>query len=96
MSMQEIGMNYKQTTRLFVNVLPEEAAYSAEIIWESSDPSVATVDEEGAVYAVAPGTATITAKTADGELTATCEVTVKYSLLQWIIIYILFGWIWYV
>lgn len=96
MSMQEIGMNYKQTTRLFVNVLPEEAAYSAEIIWESSNPSVATVDEEGAVYAVAPGTATITAKTADGKLTATCEVTVKYSFLQWIIIYILFGWIWYV
>lgn len=96
MSMQEIGMNFKQTTRLFVNIEPEEAAYSTNIIWESSNPSVATVDEEGAVYAAGPGTATITAKTADGKLTATCEVTVTYSTLQWIIIYLLFGWIWYV
>ena len=89
-------MNFKQTTRLFVNIEPEEAAYSTNIIWESSNPSVATVDEEGAVYAAGPGTATITAKTADGKLTATCEVTVTYSTLQWIIIYLLFGWIWYV
>lgn len=96
LEMQEIGMNFKQTTRLFVNILPEEAAYSTEIIWETSDPSVATVDETGAVYAVAPGTATITARTADGSLSVTCEVTVQYSILQWIIIYILFGWIWYV
>lgn len=96
LEMQEIGMNFRQTTRLFVNVLPEEAAYSTEIIWESSNPEVATVDETGAVYAVAPGTATITARTADGSLSVTCEVTVQYSILQWIIIYILFGWIWYV
>ena len=95
MSMQEIGMNFRQTTRLFVNVLPEEAAYSTEIIWESSDPSVVTVDEEGTVYAAGLGTATITARTADGSLAATCEVTVEYSILQWIIVYILFGWIWY-
>ncbi len=95
MSMQEIGMNYKQTTRLFANVLPEEAAYSTEVIWESSDESVATVDETGSVYATGVGTATITAKTADGKISATCEVTVKYSAIQWIIVYLLFGWIWY-
>ena len=95
MSMQQIGMNFKQTTRLFVNILPEEAAYSTEIIWESSDESVATVDETGAVYGVQPGTAIITARTADGSLEATCEVTVSYSILQLIIIYVLFGWIWY-
>ncbi len=95
MSMQEIGMNFRQTTRLFVNILPEEAAYSTEIIWESSDESVATVDETGSVYATGVGTATITARTVDGELAATCEVTVSYSIIQWIIVYILFGWIWY-
>ncbi len=95
LSQQEIGMNFRGTTRLFTNVYPEEAAYSTEIIWESSDESVVTVDETGAIYAVALGSATITAKTADGSLSATCEVTVSYSILQWIIIYILFGWIWY-
>lgn len=96
MSMQELGMNFKQTVRLFVTILPEEAAYSTDIIWESSDESVATVNEDGEVYATGLGNATITAKTPDGKVSATCEVTVKYSTIQWIIVYILFGWIWYV
>lgn len=96
MSMQEVSMNYKATMRLFVNVLPEDAAYSTEIIWESSNPEVATVNEDGEVYAVNLGTTTITATSADGTVSATCEVTVKYSIIQWIIVYILFGWIWYV
>ena len=96
MSMQELGMNFKQTVRLFVTILPEEAAYSTDIIWESSDESVATVNEDGEVYATGLGNATITAKTPDGKVSAPCEVTVKYSTIQWIIVYILFGWIWYV
>lgn len=95
LSQQEIGINFRGTTRLFATVYPEEAAYSTDIIWESSDESIVTVDETGAVYAVALGSATITARTADGSLSATCEVTVSYSFLQWIIVYILFGWIWY-
>ncbi len=94
-SQQEIGINFRGTARLFTTVYPEEAAYSTEIIWESSDESVATVDETGAVYGTGVGTATITARTADGSLEATCEVTVSYSMFQWIIVYILFGWIWY-
>lgn len=93
-STEEVTMNYKQPLRLFANVLPEDAAYSTEIIWESSDPSVATVDEEGKVVGVGIGTATITAKTANG-ISDTCTVTVSYSIIQWIIVYILFGWIWY-
>ena len=92
----EINMNFRGTTRLFVNVYPEEAAYSAEIVWSSSNESVATVNENGEIYGANLGTATITASTADGSVIATCEVTVKYSFLQWIIIYILFGWIWYI
>ncbi len=96
MSMQDIGMNFKQTTRLFVSIYPEEAAYSTDIVWESSNEKVATVDEEGAVYAAGVGTATITAKTPDGKISATCKVTVSYSVIQWIIVYLLFGWIWYI
>ena len=96
MSMQELGMNFKQTVRLFVTILPEEAAYSTDIVWESSNEDVATVNEEGEVYATGVGNATITARTPDGKVSATCEVTVKYSTIQWIIVYLLFGWIWYV
>ena len=42
------------------------------IVWTSSDESVATVDANGVVTAVAPGTATITATA--GEVSATCTV----------------------
>ncbi|MBR5262481.1 MAG: Ig-like domain-containing protein [Clostridia bacterium] len=95
MSQTEISMNFRGTSRLFVNFEPEEAAYSTEIIWTSSNENVATVSEDGAVYGANLGTATITASTPDGSVIATCEVEVKYSFLQWIIVYILFGWIWY-
>ena len=44
--------------------------------WSSSDEKVATV-KDGKVTAVAPGTATITVKTVDGEKTATCAVKVE-------------------
>ena len=50
---------------------------SKDFIWSSSNESVATVDEEGKVTAVANGTATITVKTSDGSsLSATCSVKV--------------------
>lgn len=85
----------KKSDRLQANVYPEEAAYSAEIVWTSSDPNVLDVSEDGTITAKLRGTATVTASTADGSVTATRKVTVEYTFLQWIIIYILFGWIWY-
>lgn len=45
------------------------------IIWESSDPSVATVND-GIVTGVSNGTASITATSADGEISGTCKVKV--------------------
>ena len=48
------------------------------IIWRSSDPSIATVNESGSVRAVSAGTATITAySSANGEIKDTAEVTVR-------------------
>ena len=95
MSMDSVEMNYKQTSRLYANLLPEEAAFSADIVWKSSNTRVCTVDENGSVTATGTGTAKITASTADGAFSADCTVTVKYTWFQWIIVYILFGWIWY-
>ncbi len=54
-------------------------ATNQNVTWSSSNKSVATVDAYGKVKAVAPGTATITVKTADGGYTAKCVVTVKDS-----------------
>lgn len=47
------------------------------IKWSSSNKSVATVSNSGKVKAISKGTATITAKTADGKYSCTCTVNVK-------------------
>ena len=63
------------TFTLAANVIPVNAT-NKTVIWSSSDDDVATVTSEGVVTGVSPGTATITAKAADGEKTAACRVTV--------------------
>lgn len=62
--------------RLIATVLPANAD-NKSVIWTSSDNSVATVDALGNVTAVGIGSARITATTAEGDLTAYCDVTVN-------------------
>ena len=70
--------------QLTATVLPEDAT-DKTVTWTSSDPAVATVDENGLVTAVAAGAATITATTNDGtNLTATCEVTVETPISNYL------------
>ena len=64
----------KDTETLSVTYSPENATEVDDVIWSSSDETVATVDEEGKVTALKEGTATITAKM--GNLTDTANVTV--------------------
>lgn len=56
-------------------VLPDNAT-DKSILWESSDSSVITVDDNGLVKAISVGTASVTATTVDGEETASCTVEV--------------------
>ena len=65
-----------QTVELTATVAPENAT-NKNVIFETSDEKVATVDGNGKVSAVANGKATITVTTEDGEKTAACEVTVE-------------------
>ena len=66
-----------ETAQLTATVLPDNAT-NKNVTWSSDNPSVATVDQNGVVTAVAPGTATITATAADGSgKTAACTVTVE-------------------
>lgn len=62
-----------ETTQLTVKIEPAKAAPKADVTWISSDPSVATVDQNGVVTATGKGTCTITAKV-DGK---EANVTIK-------------------
>ena len=62
-----------ETAQVTANPIPWNAELG-QITWISSDESVATVDENGIITAVAEGSATITAIC--GEVEAYCEVTV--------------------
>ena len=53
---------------------------SAGLTWESSDPAIASVDEEGRITARTNGTATVTATTAVGSVSGTVVVTVQQTV----------------
>ncbi|ANY65532.1 hypothetical protein BBD42_02915 [Paenibacillus sp. BIHB 4019] len=61
---------------LTAEILPSNAT-NKKVTWTSSDPSVATVDEDGVVTPLTAGTVTITATTEDGGQTATSTVTIN-------------------
>ena len=63
------------TETLTATVEPANATNKA-VTWSSDNISVATVDANGLVTAVAEGSATITVTTEDGSKTASCTVTV--------------------
>lgn len=54
-----------------------DTSYDSELIWESSNENVATVDKNGIVTAVGNGNCTITLIA--GGAKATCDVTVAYE-----------------
>ena len=71
----ELALTVGDTQTLIATITPDDAN-NKNVSWSSDKPSVATVDENGTVTAVAAGTANITVKTVGGEKTAVCAVTV--------------------
>ena len=58
--------------QLAATILPEGS--TASVVWQSSNPNVATVTEKGLVQAVTPGTSVITATAGDRHVSATVSV----------------------
>lgn len=79
LSMDEAVMKKGETLSLTYTLVPEEVSYE-QVLWLSSEPSVATVDQEGNVTAVSTGTAEITL-TIDSK-SDVCRVTVDPVLPQ--------------
>lgn len=75
LSESEKKLNVGKSFTIIATVKPDNA-WNRTVTWSSSDPSIATVDENGTVTAIAEGEAIITAESADG-VTAECKVTVE-------------------
>ncbi|MEF9972962.1 MAG: Ig-like domain-containing protein [Clostridia bacterium] len=79
-----LSMKAGDATGLSATLQPSNATNKA-ITWRSDSSSVASVDAQGTVTANAPGTATITATSADGpsdRCTVTVESTVHEALVE--------------
>ncbi|MBQ7653599.1 MAG: Ig-like domain-containing protein [Clostridia bacterium] len=65
-----------ETFQLEAKVKPSDATVK-NVKWYSVDHTIATIDENGLVTAVSPGTIKVFALTEDGSYRSSCEVTVK-------------------
>lgn len=74
----ELTMPAGTSETLYATVMPL-AAFNKTVTWVSTNPKVATVDKSGNVKAIKAGTTTIIAYCEDGDVTASCTVTVTNS-----------------
>lgn len=74
LNLETAELNIGEIVQLVATVLPEDTT-DKSLYWNSSEPNVASVSEDGLVTAISEGTAIITATC--GEASASCEVIVK-------------------
>ena len=85
-------VNYKGSLKV---VATPNVETGKKINYVIGDSTVATIDDEGNITTVGPGTATVVATIEGTDISDTCTITVSYTWWQWIIMILLFGWIWY-
>ena len=96
-SIDDITMNYKKSAKINPTITADDGAEYI-VKYSSSNTSVARVDDNGNIYGAKRGSATITCTVTDSNgntVSDSCNVNVKYSFGQWLIVILLFGWIWY-
>ena len=74
-SEDNVTMELGEIVKLTAAVLPENVT-DKTVVWTKSVSSSITINSEGLITAVSPGTATVYATTADGNYTASCKITV--------------------
>ena len=74
-------MNISETLTLTASILPSNAV-DKTVIWFSSNPAIATVNQTGIVVAVGPGTVTITAESStNSSIYTTATIIVNGSIV---------------
>ncbi len=73
LSIDNTTINKGSTNNIKIEIQPEEA--KGEVVWESSNENVLTV-ENGIITAIGAGTSTVTARTLDGKVSDSIEITV--------------------
>ncbi|MBE5949777.1 MAG: hypothetical protein E7261_12280 [Lachnospiraceae bacterium] len=81
LSEYEKVMMIGETLLLVATPMPIDATMK-DVIWESSDTRVATVEESGLVTAVGAGTAFINCRAANGDVTVSCSITVYQQVTE--------------
>lgn len=71
----QVELIEEESMQLHANVLPENAS-NKSVLWTSSDMSIAMISQDGMLYAIKPGKATIMATAVDGGFSALCRVVV--------------------
>lgn len=68
-------MKVGEQLNLVASILPQDAA-DKSVVWSSSDETIATVDANGQVTALAAGEVTISVTTNNNQKTASCVITI--------------------
>ena len=76
----DIVMKVGESTKLSVTIVPINSSVT-NIVWTSSDNSVANVEADGTVNAIKDGETVITASTEDNKFQAICKVTVVKDVI---------------
>ncbi len=75
-NLRDMTLRQGESTTFAVKVVPEDAEVTT-ILWESSNPTTATVDDYGRVRALIPGETIVTATTLDMGLKLSAKISVR-------------------
>ena len=76
---QSMNLTVSQTAVLTMTITPTTVV-NKNVVWSSSNPEIASVNQTGTVTAIGNGTAIISVASLQGSLVATCLVTVSTSV----------------